>query len=133
MKFDKGLVHSQSQPISFADAVESAAPAVVNIYTSKSVTQRDNPLTAEPLFQRFFGDAVSVPSQRVETNLGSGIIVSSDGLIITNSHVIFSADQIEVGLNDGRSLHAELVGSDPESDLAVLKIGTDNSPIGMVG
>ena len=126
-------VDSHHHLISFADAVESAAPAVVNIYTSKYVPQRNNPLVADPLFQRFFGDAVSVPPKRLETNLGSGIIVSADGLIITNYHVIFSADHIEVALSDGRSLHAELVGSDPESDLAVLKIGMENYPTIPIG
>ena len=113
---------------SYADAVEAAAPAVVNIYTRKVVTQRRNPLFDDPFFQRFFGDRIPAPKQRLENSLGSGVIVNEQGFILTNNHVIQGADEIEVALHDGRSAAAAIVGTDPESDLAVLKIELSNAP-----
>lgn len=109
-------------PVSYAQAVELAAPAVVNVYTTKVITERVN-----PLLHYFFGDQYS-PRQRLENNLGSGVIVSDQGYIITNNHVIDGAAEIEVLLRDGRSAEAKLVGTDPESDVAVLKIDIDSVP-----
>ena len=111
-----------SGPVSYAQAVEAAAPAVVNIYTTKVITERVN-----PLLRYFFGDQY-VPRQRLENNLGSGVIVSDQGYILTNNHVIAGAAGIEVLLRDGRSAEAKLVGTDPESDIAVLKIDLDTVP-----
>jgi len=113
---------------SYADAVDTAAPAVVNIYTRKLVTQRSNPLFNDPFFRRFFGDKLPAPQKRLENSLGSGVIVNEQGFILTNNHVISDADEIEVALHDGRSIAATIVGTDPESDLAVLKIDLNNAP-----
>ncbi len=114
-------------PVSYAAAVEHAAPAVVSIHTAKVVVQR-HPLFNDPLFQQFFGRGPDTPRQRVETSLGSGVILSSQGYILTNHHVIGGADAIKVFLRDGRSATAKVIGSDPETDLAVLKIETKNLP-----
>jgi serine protease DegQ len=105
---------------SYADAANKSQPSVVNIFTSKQVRAPLNPLLEDPFFRRFFGHIENQP-QRVN-NLGSGVIVSQDGYILTNHHVIEAADEIQVALADGRSVPAELVGSDPETDLAVLKV-----------
>lgn len=113
--------------VSYASAVEIAAPAVVNIYSTKIVTERANPLYNDPFFRYFFGDQLA-PRKRMESSLGSGVIVSDNGYVLTNNHVIEGADEIQVALRDGRSSEAELVGSDPESDLAVLKIKLDKLP-----
>ncbi len=113
---------------SYAQAVEIAAPAVVNVYTRKVVTQRLNPLFEDPLFRRFFGDRIPAPRQRLENSLGSGVIVNGQGFILTNNHVIQGADEIEVALHDGRTAAAAIVGADPESDLAVLKIDITDAP-----
>ena len=112
---------------SYADAVELAAPSVVNIYTSKVIKRKLHPLFDDPLFQRLFG-ANPEPSERVQSSLGSGVIMSADGYIMTNNHVIKDADQIVVALHDGREANATLVGSDPEADLALLKIELNQLP-----
>ena len=107
---------------SYADAVEKAAPAVVNIFTQKLVTQQVHPLMEDPLFRHFFGDSQGDSRQRLESSLGSGVIISSEGYILTNNHVIEAADEIEVALRDGRTASASVVGTDPDTDLAILKI-----------
>jgi serine protease DegS len=109
-------------PVSYADAVARAAPAVVNIYTAKLITQRAHPLANDPLFQFFFGDRFGTERQRLQTSLGSGVIISAQGYVLTNHHVVSGADQIQIMISDGRSLEASLVGADPETDLAVLKL-----------
>ncbi len=121
-----------SGPVSYADAVDHAAPAVVNIYTRKVVTQQ-NPLMDNPFFREFFGDLAPRSRQRVQNSLGSGVIVSEEGYLLTNNHVVEGADEIEVLLRDGRTARASVVGTDPESDLAVLRIGLDNLPTIAVG
>jgi len=113
---------------SYADAVDTAAPAVVNVYTRKLVTQRSNPLFDDPFFRRFFGNKLPEPQKRLENSLGSGVIVNNQGFILTNNHVISGADEIEVALHDGRSIAAAIVGTDPESDLAVLKVDLNDAP-----
>jgi serine protease DegS len=116
-------------PASYADAVARSAPAVVNISTAKVVTERPNPLFEDPAFRRFFGEAPgNLPRQRLETSLGSGVIVSRSGHVLTNNHVIAEADQIVVQLADGRVAEATLVGADPESDLAVLEVELEDPP-----
>jgi serine protease DegS len=118
-----------SAPTSYADAVARSAPAVVNISTAKLVTERPNPLFEDPVFRRFFGEAPDdLPRQRLETSLGSGVIVSDSGHVLTNNHVIAGADQIVIQLADGRVAEATLVGADPESDLAVLETELHDPP-----
>jgi serine protease DegQ len=113
---------------SYSDAAKKAMPAVVNIYTSKAVKQRPrHPLLDDPVFRYFFGDPGELQAQP-STNLGSGVIVSSSGYILTNSHVVEAADGIEVALADTRRAIAKVVGTDPETDLAVLKIDLPNLP-----
>src|SRR6266511_2367878 len=104
---------------SLADAARKAMPSVVNVYTSKAVRQR-NPLLDDPLLRRFF-PGLSEGEPRRATSLGSGVIVSGEGYVLTNNHVIEGADDIQLVLADGRRLRATVRGSDPESDLAVLK------------
>ncbi|MCC6193836.1 MAG: trypsin-like peptidase domain-containing protein [Burkholderiales bacterium] len=110
----------------YADAARKAMPAVVNIYTSKEVRSR-NPLADDPMFRRFFPDHDRGAAQR-QTSLGSGVIVASEGYVITNHHVIQGADDIQVVLADGRRVAARVRGTDPESDLAVLKTDVEDLP-----
>ena len=112
---------TQPGPSSYADAAKRALPSVVNIFTSKQVRAPHSPLMDDPLFQRFFGFRPETQAQRV-TNLGSGVVVSDQGYILTNHHVVEAADEIQVALPDGHSLAARIVGTDPDTDLAVLKI-----------
>ena len=112
---------------SYRDAVRKAAPAVVSIFTRKDVKVAQNPFFSDPLFRRFFGDRGGEESQRA-SGLGSGVIVSTRGYILTNHHVVEAADEIEVALADGKKLHATLIGTDQETDLAVLKTDQADLP-----
>jgi serine protease DegQ len=112
---------------SYSDAVRRATPAVVNIFTSKDVKSPQHPFLNDPLFRHFFGDRLDAESQRA-ASLGSGVIVSPKGYILTNHHVVEAADEIEVALPDGKKLKARLVGSDPETDLAVLQVSNAALP-----
>ena len=114
-------------PVTYADAVVIAAPAVVNLYTTKVINKPAHPLFEDPQFRRYFGD--NGPKQRrLESSLGSGVIMSPEGYLRTNNHVTTGADQIVVALRDGRETLARVVGSDPETDLAVLKIDLKSLP-----
>ncbi|RYZ86348.1 MAG: trypsin-like serine protease, partial [Moraxellaceae bacterium] len=115
-----------SAPYSYADAVSRAAPAVVNIYTAKKVLERDPRYYNNPYYRQLFNNSNIPLQERMQRTLGSGVIVDSSGLILTNNHVINGADKIQVLLNDGRYTSAELVGIDSENDLAVLKITLEN-------
>jgi len=110
--------------LSFAPVVERAAPAVVNVYTKRVIQQR-SPFAGDPFFQRFFGGDFGAPQERVQNSLGSGVIVSPDGVIVTNNHVIEGMTEIKVVLSDRREFEAELVMADAQTDLAVLRIKTD--------
>jgi serine protease DegQ len=111
---------------SLADAARKAMPSVVNVYTSKEVRQR-SPLLDDPLLRRFF-PGLPEGGPRRATSLGSGVIVSGEGYVLTNNHVIEGADDIQVVLADGRRMRATVRGSDPESDLAVLKADGKDLP-----
>ena len=112
------------QVATFSTAAQRALPSVVHIYTTQEVRAPKNPLLNDPFFRHFFGDRFGEEKEQ-RSGLGSGVVVSADGYILTNNHVVEGADQIEISLNDGRKLKAEVVGTDPESDLAVVKAAGD--------
>lgn len=114
---DSSAVPSQA---SYRDAVSRAMPAVVNIYTTKEVLHPQSPLLDDPFLKRFFGERFNNTEKQM--SLGSGVVATHDGYILTNNHVVETADQIEVAFEDGRKAAAKLVGTDPETDLAVIKI-----------
>jgi serine protease DegQ len=116
-------------PGSFRAAAGRAMPAVVNVLTSKSLRDA-HPALKDPFFKKFFGDRA--PEEQL-ASLGSGVIVSADGYILTNYHVVDAADEIEVGLADGRKEAAQIVGTDPETDLAVIRIKAGNLPVMVMG
>ena len=120
-------------PVSYANAVEKAAPAVVNSHTAKIITHRVHPLLKDPIFQKFFGDRFAKARKEIQTSLGSGVLTSNRGHVLTNNHVIEGADQIQVLLADGRSARAEVVGTDLDTDLAVLHINTNDLPSIVIG
>ena len=115
---------------SYREAAGRAMPAVVNILTSKA-SRETHPLLKDPFFRRFFGDRA--PPDEQMASLGSGVIVSGDGYILTNNHVVEGADVIEVGLADGRKAAARIVGTDPETDLAVIRIAERKLPVMVLG
>ncbi|MCC6878971.1 MAG: Do family serine endopeptidase [Rhodocyclaceae bacterium] len=108
---------------SYAEAAKKALPSVVHIYTSKEVKTPRHPFADDPVFRYFFGDRFGGPQR--QSGLGSGVIVSAEGYILTNNHVVENMDEIEVATNDGRRLRARIVGLDPETDLAVLQVKAD--------
>ncbi len=114
-------------PASYANAVNQASPAVANLYTAKVVSKQLPPVYSDPKLRRFFGD--NLPQQkRMESSLGSAVLMSKEGYLLTNNHVTAGADQIIVALKDGRETLARVIGSDPETDLAVLKIDLPDLP-----
>jgi serine protease DegS len=115
-------------PVSYALAVERAAPAVVNIYSEKVIQKTASPLIQDPALRRFFGQNLPDSKQEKQTSLGSGVIVSTEGYLLTNYHVVKDASQINITLTDGRSTRASIVGTDQETDLAVLKINLNMLP-----
>jgi len=113
---------SQAQiQLSFAPLVRQAAPSVVNIYATRIVQDRASPFANDPFFDQFFRD-FGAPTPRVQNSLGSGVILTADGLVVSNDHVVGQATDIRVVLNDGREYRADLVLTDPESDLALLRL-----------
>jgi serine protease DegQ len=125
--YDSGSI----SPGSYHEAVKKSMPAVVNIFTSKAASKSksrkgNNGNSADPLFKFFFGD--QPPDDEPSSSLGSGVLVSPEGIILTNHHVISDASDIDVALADGRKLKAQVIGSDPETDIAVLKIEAKNLP-----
>ncbi|MCX7179204.1 MAG: Do family serine endopeptidase [Proteobacteria bacterium] len=120
-----GAVSETRKAGSYSDAAKRALPSVVHIYTSQEIKTPRNPFLNDPFFRHFFGDRFDLQPQR-RSGLGSGVIVSADGYILTNNHVVEAADEIEVATQDGRKFKARAVGADPDSDLAVLRVDTSN-------
>lgn len=125
-------------PTSYAESVALAAPAVVSIKTSKEIPIEQNPLYQDPLFRQFFGDPREYEQNsenggtgtpEMQQGLGSGVIVSEKGYVLTNHHVIKGADSISVTLADGRTVDAKIIGVDPDTDLAVLQIQVEKLPV----
>ncbi|MEM7567388.1 MAG: trypsin-like peptidase domain-containing protein, partial [Pseudomonadota bacterium] len=120
--------------LSFAPVAREAAPAVVNVYASRTVqARRRSPMMSDPFFRRFFGDDAprqrGMPEQRMQSALGSGVIVSADGIVVTNNHVIEGADAVRVALSDRREYEAEILLRDPRTDLAVLRVEDTGAPL----
>ncbi|PKO94332.1 MAG: 2-alkenal reductase [Betaproteobacteria bacterium HGW-Betaproteobacteria-10] len=115
-------------PGSYREAARAALPSVVHIYTTQQIKQQNHPLFDDPIFRHFFGDRPEGQPRR-NSGLGSGVIVSPNGYILTNFHVVDAADDIQVSLNDGTTHKARVIGSDPESDLAILQIKAEKLPI----
>ncbi|VDH04752.1 Periplasmic serine endoprotease DegP precursor [Bordetella trematum] len=111
--------------VSYAQAVALAAPSVVNVYTTKHINVPLLPLPDDPALRQFLGQIPGFSRRQASTNLGSGVIADARGYVLTNYHVIEAADAIEVALSDGRQVSAKVVGDDPETDLAVLKLPDD--------
>jgi serine protease DegQ len=114
------LAPASSARLSFSDAARRAIPAVVNISATREVKRR-NPLLDDPAFQRFFGERFSIPNE-TQLSLGSGVIVSREGYILTNDHVVEGVSDIKVTLFDGRTVPGKIVGTDPDTDLAVVRV-----------
>ena len=119
---------AEPAPGSLSGAARKAAPAVVSINTSKTAVR--NPRSNDPWFQFFFGDQAD---QQTQAGLGSGVIISPDGYILTTNHVVEGADEIEVTLTDSRRARARVIGTDPETDLAILKVELDKLPVIVLG
>src|SRR5450830_634406 len=126
---------SSLAPGSYRDAAARAMPAVVNILTLQVPKRGTHPLARDPFFKRFFGerDPDAEDGEDLKNSLGSGVIVSHEGYVLTNNHVVEGADEIEVVLTDGRKAPAKIVGLDPETDLAVIKINLDKLPVIVLG
>lgn len=117
--------------LTFAPVVKRVAPAVVNVYSKSVVQAQVNPFASDPFFSQFFG-ATPEMRQRVQQSLGSGVIVRSDGLIVTNNHVVAGGSEITVALSDKREFKAKVLLADPRTDLAVLKIDTKGERLPVV-
>jgi serine protease DegQ len=127
----ESLNDGRLSPGSYHEAVKHSMPAVVNIFTSKGESgakskRNSNSNPTDPFFNFFFGK--KPPQEDPRSNLGSGVLVSPEGIILTNHHVINDADEIDVALTDGRKLKAQLIGSDPDTDIAVLRIESKQLP-----
>ncbi len=129
-----GTSHAQSKDIftgdHIADVAQKVLPSVVNISSTKIVLVEQSPFLQDPFFRDFFN---FVPRRRLERALGSGVIVSKDGYIITNNHVVRGAEKVEVKLSDDRVYKAKIIGADPKSDIAVIKINASNLPAISIG
>ena len=115
----------KAENFDFTLAAKNSVPAAVHV---KTKFVREGSQFNNPLFEYFFGDRYQQPQQRESVGFGSGVIISSDGYIVTNEHVIKESDKVEVTLNDGRNFKAEIVGSDPATDIALLKIDAKDLP-----
>jgi serine protease DegS len=115
-------------PTSYHLAVDRAAPAVVNVLSTRIYEARMNPLLQDPLLREFFGAWEDRPTTRRDSNYGSGVIINEQGYILTNMHLVDEADEIQITLRDGRQVSASVIGTDPDTDLAILKIELDDLP-----
>jgi serine protease Do len=128
------LHRDQGLKSSYAPIVQNVAPSVVKIFVTSSVPEQQLSLPNLDFFRRFFGEGQfgsinpNHPEHQIEHALGSGVIVSTDGYILTNNHVVKNAKEIQVALNDGRTFAAKVVGTDPQTDVALLKVPADNLP-----
>ena len=120
-----GAADNAHRVASYSEAAKRALPSVVYIYTSQEIKAPRSPFLNDPFFRHFFGDRFEMQPQR-RSGLGSGVIVSPDGYILTNNHVVEAADEIEVATQDGRKFKARVVGADPDSDLAVVRVNIGN-------
>lgn len=127
-------IQYQGAPLSYAEAISRASPAVVSIHSTKQMPQEMHPLMRDPFFRQFFGDmrGGQIPND-IQVGIGSGVIVSEQGYILTNNHVIAGADEIKVTLSDGRNGTAKVVGADLETDLAILKVELKQMPAVALG
>ncbi len=127
-----GPIQYTGAPRSYSQAVERAAPSVVSIQSSRAMPKEMTEMMQDPLFQQFFGNNLVDPKNRQpqegSPSIGSGVIVSTEGHILTNNHVIKDASEIQVKLQDGRKVNAKVIGSDPESDVAILQVKIDKLP-----
>lgn len=124
-----------NEPVSYSEAIGRASPAVVSIHSTKALPKdANNPLVRDPFFRYFFGDNrnMQIP-QEMQSGIGSGVIVTKDGYILTNNHVIQDTDEINVKMSDGRAIKAKVIGSDPDTDLAILKIDQKDLPTIAIG
>lgn len=129
---EESLVNSNPSGVidSYSNAVDVAAPAVVNVFTTQKLDGADHTLLTDPAFKEFFGNRMhDQQKNQNENSLGSGVVVRSDGYILTNNHVISQADKIIVGFKDGRKAKATIIGTDPDTDLAVIKVELNNLPV----
>ncbi|MEH1786052.1 HhoA/HhoB/HtrA family serine endopeptidase [Nostoc sp.] len=128
------IFSSSGDPNFIVKVVQQVGPAVVRIDSSRTITSRvPDEFNNDPFFQRFFGDATPQPRQRVERGSGSGFIINSSGQIVTNSHVVDGADRVTVTLKDGRTFDGKVLGEDPVTDVAAIKIDANNLPTLSVG
>jgi serine protease DegQ len=123
---DKPEAPSDLPNVGFSRAAQKVMPAVVNIFTTSEVKQQAHPFMDDPRFKFFFGDEFDDNAAQQNSSLGSGVLVSHDGYILTNHHVVESADQIEVAFADGRKAKGHIIGTDPDTDLAVIKVDIGN-------
>ncbi|MDF5710877.1 MAG: HhoA/HhoB/HtrA family serine endopeptidase [Nostoc sp. S4] len=127
------IISSSGDPNFVVKVVQNVGSAVVRIDSSRTITSRVPEEFNDPLLRRFFGDAAPQPTQRVERGSGSGFIINSSGQILTNSHVVDGADRVTVTLKDGRTFNGKVLGEDPVTDVAVIKIDANNLPTLSVG
>ncbi|MEH2065954.1 MAG: HhoA/HhoB/HtrA family serine endopeptidase [Nostoc sp.] len=128
------MISSSGDPNFIVKVVQQVGPAVVRIDSSRTITSRvPDQFNNDPFFRRFFGDAAPQPRQRVERGSGSGFIINSSGQIVTNSHVVDGADRVTVTLKDGRTFDGKVLGEDPVTDVATIKIDANNLPTLSVG
>ncbi len=128
LRLDLSPLEAGEQPrvTSYADVIAPVQPAVVSVHSSRTVRQR---LHVPEFFRQFYGDRFPSEQEQRQRGLGSGVIVSRNGYILTNNHVVAEADELKVTLSDGREFEARLVGTDPKTDVAVIKIDSDNLPV----